>query len=264
VLTADLGDRQLSYLRRGSGEPLLLIQGMAGHHGLWRDDFLARLEPDFDIVAYDHRGVGDSTDVPGQFTIAELAEDAAALLDQLGWDTAHVFGISMGGMVAQELALQHPERVDRLVLGCTYCGGPGSSLTAPGPVRMMEAMNSGVLDDAIRAGFLANLSPTWAADPAHLQEFHQIVLSVRVPVPLVMRQAQAAFTHDTSARLPSLAAPTLVMAGTADEMLLYANSEVIAGLIPGAALHSLPDVGHLFWWERPDESADAIRTHLLS
>ncbi len=259
---ADLGDRRLSYIRRGSGEPLLLIMGMAGHIGLWREDFLAALEGSFDIVAYDQRGIGDSTDVPGPFTIAELAQDAVDLLDALGWESAHVFGISMGGMVAQELVVNHPDRVRRLVLGCTYCGGPRTNPMAPGPMRMMTAMNSGDIEVALRAGFDANLSASWAADDAHWREFHDIALGARVPVPVVMRQAQAAFVHDTSTRLPAVAAPTLVMAGTVDEMVLYANNEVIASLIPGATMHPLPDAGHLFWWERPDEVVEAITKHL--
>ena len=260
---ADIADRRLFYTRQGSGEPLLLIMGMAGHHNLWRADFLELLAADFDVIAYDHRGVGESTDVPGQFTIAELADDAAALLDAVGWDSAHVFGISMGGMVAQELVLSHPERVRRLALGCTFCGGPRTNPMAQGPMRMLEAMNSGVLEKSLRAGFEANLSTTYAADDAHWRQFFDIALSVPVPVPLVMRQAQAAFVHDTSTRLPTVTAPTLVLAGTADEMVVYANNEVIASLIPNATMHTLPDVGHLFWWERPDEVASALREHLL-
>jgi pimeloyl-ACP methyl ester carboxylesterase len=259
---AELDGRRLSYVRRGSGEPLLLIMGMAGHLGLWREDFLAELERSYDIVAYDQRGIGDSTDVPGPFTIGELADDAAAVLDAVGWESAHVFGISMGGMVAQELVLNHPERVRRLVLGCTYCGGPRTNPMAPGPMRMMTAMNSGNIEAALRAGFEANLSPTWAADDDHWRDFQDIALAARVPVPVVLRQAQAAFVHDTSTRLPAITAPTLVMAGTVDEMVLYANNEVIASLIPGARLHSLPDVGHLFWWERPGEVVETITKHL--
>jgi 3-oxoadipate enol-lactonase len=259
---ADLDGRRLSYVRRGSGDPMLLIMGMAGHIGLWREDFLAELEKSYDVVAYDQRGIGDSTDVPGPFTIADLADDAVALLDALGWDSAHVFGISMGGMVAQELVLDHPERVRRLVLGCTYCGGPRTNPMAPGPMRMMTAMNSGNLEAALRAGFEANLSPIWTADDEHWREFRDIALAARVPVPVVLRQAQAAFVHDTSTRLPTITTPTLVMAGTSDEMVLYPNNEVIASLIPGATMHPFPDVGHLFWWERPDEVVEAITKHL--
>jgi pimeloyl-ACP methyl ester carboxylesterase len=258
----EVANRTIYYDRRGHGEPLLLIMGMAGHRGLWRDDFLDLLADDFDVVTYDQRGIGESTDVPGPFSINDLAEDAAAMIDGLGWDSAHVFGISMGGMVAQELALRHRERVRKLVLGCTYCGGPGSSLDAPGPMRMITAMNTGVAEDAIRAAFVANMSPTWTTDETHWQEFSRIALSERVPVPVVMRQAQAAFAHNTAARLPSISAPTLVIAGTADEMVGYANNELIASLIPSADLLSFPDVGHLFWWERPKQTADAIREHL--
>ena len=260
----EVANRTIAYDRRGHGEPLLLIMGMAGHRGMWREDFLDLLTDDFDVVTYDHRGIGDSTDVAGAFTIRDLADDALALLDGLGWSSAHVFGISMGGMIAQELALGHRDRVRNLVLGCTYCGGPGAALDAPGPLRMITAINSGVAEDAVRAGYLANLSPTWTADETHWTEFSSIALSERVPVPVVMRQAQAAFGHNTAARLPSLTAPTLVIAGTLDEMIGYANSELIASLIPSASLVTLPAVGHLFWWERPKETAYAIREHLHS
>src|SRR5581483_5595604 len=91
-----------------------------------------------EVIVYDHRGVGESTDVPGNFTIADLAADAIALLDALDVEQAHVFGISMGGAVAQELAVTYPDRVRGLVLGCTFCGGPRSTLSAPGPVAMLQ------------------------------------------------------------------------------------------------------------------------------
>lgn len=262
-MIAELAERRLSYQRRGRGEPLLLIMGMAGHAGLWRDDFVARLATDFEVVTYDHRGIGDSSDVPGPFTIAELAADATALLDAIGWRDAHVFGISMGGMVAQELVLSHPGRVRRLALGCTYCGGPRTNPMAPGPMRMMTAMNSGDVEAALRAAFQANLSPAWTADQSHWREFRDIALAERVPVHVVLRQAQAAFVHDTSTRLPSVRTPTLVMAGTADEMVLYPNNEVIAGLIPDARMITFDDAGHLFWWEHPDETVAALTEHLL-
>jgi pimeloyl-ACP methyl ester carboxylesterase len=260
---AEVGDRTLSYTRRGAGQPLLLVMGMAAHQGLWHDDFVELLAADFEVVTYDHRGIGSSQDDGSAFTITDLTADAVALLDALGWQSAHVFGISMGGMVAQELALSYPERVRGLVLGCTYCGGAGSSLTAQGPMKMVAAMNSGIAEDAVRAGFLANLSPTWTADDEHWIEFSRVALAERVPVPVVMRQAQAVFAHNTAARLPGLTTPTLVIAGTADDMLMYSNSELIASLLPNGVMLSFPDVGHLFWWERPTETAAAIRDHLL-
>lgn len=253
----------MHYVRRGSGAPLLLIQGMAAHHKMWGEQFLASLTDDFDVVAYDHRGIGTSTDVPGQFTTADLADDAVALLDVLGWPVAHVMGISLGGMVAQELTIGHAERVGRLVVGCSYAGGPGSMLAAPGPMRMLEAMNTRDVDLAVRTAYEANLSPGFRDDEARFEPFRSASLAVRVPVPTVLRQAQAAFVHDTSARLAKVTAPTLVLHGTADDMLVVDNSAHIAGLIPEAQLTTLDGVGHLFWWEQPDFVAGLVRSHLL-
>ena len=198
MTTAQLDDRVLFYERRGSGDPLLLIQGMAGHHKIWGEPLLSALAEDFDVVAYDHRGVGDSTDVDGPFTIADLADDAVRLMDDLGWDSAHVFGISMGGMVAQELALGRPDRVRALVLGCTYAGGAGATLAGPGPMMMFAAMQTGDADKAARAGFEANFSTAYTADESRFEPFRELALGVRLPVPVIMRQAQAASVHDTS------------------------------------------------------------------
>src|ERR1700759_409163 len=109
--------RRLFYERSGNdggGEPLLLIQGMSGTHLAWGGPLMEELDADFDVVVFDHRGIGRSDPVSDPFTIADLARDAVGLLDQLGWDDAHVMGISMGGMVAQELALSVPERIRTL------------------------------------------------------------------------------------------------------------------------------------------------------
>ena len=259
---ADLGDRKLFYVRRGSGEPLLLIQGMAGHVPIWGEPLLSRLEKDFDVVAYEHRGIGESDEVEGDFSITDLADDAVALLDVLGIASAHVFGISMGGMVAQELALRHPERVRRLVLGCTDAGG-AERLLGPGPMEMFEAMQTGDRDKAVRAAFRANLSADFTADEANYAPFAEASLATRVRVPVVIAQAQAAFVHDAADRLGALRVPTLVLHGTADRMVPFANAERLVAVIPGAQLHSFDGAGHLFWWERPAEAAELVREHLL-
>ncbi|MDQ2750479.1 MAG: alpha/beta hydrolase [Actinomycetota bacterium] len=260
---ADVGSRRLYYEQRGSGAPLVLIQGMAGHHRMWGEQFLDALAKDFDVVTFDHRGVGYSTDIPGQFTIADLAADSVALLDALGWSDAHIMGISLGGMVAQELALLRPDRVRKLVLGCTYAGGPGTTMTAGGPLRMIQPMITGNVDVAIRTAYEVNLSPGLRQDEGQFERFKAACLSVRVPVPTVLRQAQASFVHNTSARLPDLAAATLVVHGTLDEMVAAANGRYVAELIPKARLEILDGLGHLFWWERPALAAGLVRAHCL-
>jgi 3-oxoadipate enol-lactonase len=259
---ADVGEIELSYKRAGAGPPLLLIMGMSGTFDHWGAGFLDGLRRDFDTIVYDHRGVGESSRLEGSITIAQLAEDAAGLLDALRIDSAHVVGISMGGMVAQELALACPERVRTLTLGCTYCGGEGSSLTTREVLRgLTEGMMSGDRERALRAAWEANVSPAMAGDANAYATFLEIGRRRAVAVPVVMAQMQAIVAHDTSARLSELTLPTLVVHGTADEMIPVENGRLIASRIPGARLEIFDGVGHLFFWERPDRSAELVREH---
>ena len=260
---AHVGEIELSYERAGSGPSMLVIMGMSGTFDHWDAGFLGDLRSDFDVTVYDHRGVGSSTRLgQEQLTIAQLAEDAAGLLAALQVDTAHVLGISMGGMVAQELALAYPERIDTLTLGCTYCGGEGSALSSKEVMRRLtEGMSSGVRERAIRAAWEANVSPAFAANDEAYARFLGIGLRRAVPVVTIMAQMRAIAAHDTSTRLPQLRLPTLVIHGTLDEMLPVQNGHMIAGLIPGSRLEILDGVGHLFFWEQPAHSAELVRAH---
>jgi pimeloyl-ACP methyl ester carboxylesterase len=256
------GEVELDYERGGSGEPLLLIMGMSGTALHWSEAFLDMLREDFDVIVYDHRGVGASTRLDGSLTIAQMADDAAALLRALDIDAAHVMGISMGGMIAQELALSEPQLLNTLTLGCTYCGGPGSALSSPDVMqRLSEAMMSGDRALALRVGWEINVSPTMAADERAAAEFIAIGEQRPVAVPVVLAQLQAVVAHDTSARLPQLRLPTLVIHGTEDQLLPVQNGRLIASLIPGAELEIFDGVGHLFFWERAERTAELVRAH---
>jgi 3-oxoadipate enol-lactonase len=258
----NVGEIELSYERSGSGPPLLMIMGMAGTALSWGEPFLERLREDFETILYDHRGTGASSRLDGPLTIAQLAADAAGLLDALEIDSAHVLGISMGGMVAQELALADPARIRTFALGCTYCGGEGSALAGEDILRRLaEAMSSGDRARVIRASWEINVSPSFAADNDAYARFVEIAQRRAVAVDVIMAQMQAITGHDTSARLPSLELPTLVLHGTLDQMLPVQNGHLIAGLIAGAQLEIFDGVGHLFFWERPEQSADLVREH---
>ncbi len=260
----NVGGRSFHYERRGSGEPLLLIMGLSGNSAHWGEPFLSRLERDFDVIAFDNRGMGRSGWVDADFTIADMAGDAAGVLAELGLDAAHVMGISMGGMIAQELALSEPERVRGLVLGCTYAGGEGSALADQSVIETLAGpMLSGDRDAAIRAGWSVNVSEPYAADEAAFARFKQTALEHPAPVAVIMRQFQAVGGHDTSGRLAQIGAPTLVIHGTADRMLPVANARLIAAAIPGARLELLDGVGHMFWWERPERSAELVHDFLF-
>jgi pimeloyl-ACP methyl ester carboxylesterase len=261
---AQIGDNVLDYERSGEGPPLLAIMGMSGTLLHWGEPFLAPLRERFEVIVYDHRGVGASSRLEGAITIRDMAADAAGLLRALGVERAHVLGISMGGMVAQELVLSQPALVETLTLGCTYCGGPQSSYGSPQREDLYEAMRSGDRERALRAAFEINLSPQAAAEPELWRRFHDIAEKRAVALPVIMAQLGAALGHDTSARLLSVQAPTLVIHGSADEMIAVQNARLIASLIPGAQLEIFDGVGHLFFWELPERSAELVCEHALA
>jgi 3-oxoadipate enol-lactonase len=259
---ANVGEIELSFERAGVGPPLLLIMGMSGTKHHWGEVVLEELRRDFDTIVYDHRDAGDSTKTGEPFTIADLAEDAAGLLEALDVESAHVMGISMGGMVAQELALNHPERIRSLTLGCTYCGGEGSSLTSEEVLgRIMEGMSSGDRERAIRTGWEVNVSPSFAADENAYARFLQTGMRYALPVHVIMQQMHAIVAHDTSARLPGLRTPTLVVHGTLDQMLPVQNGHMIARLIPDSRLEILEGIGHMYFLEEPVRTAELVREH---
>jgi 3-oxoadipate enol-lactonase len=260
--TIDVAGSPIEYVRRGTGEPLLMIQGMSGTHAAWGEPFLSLLEPHFDLIAYDHRGIGRSAPREGSFTIADLAGDAAAVLDAFEIGRAHVLGISMGGMVAQELAIAHPERIRTLTLGCTYPGGAGSQLTDQAVVqRLLAGFATGDPEQILRASFSVNVSPAFAAEPGEWERFLAMAGEVPAPIPVVFEQLRAAGLHNARDRLETISAPTLVIHGDRDEMLDVLNGRLIAQLIPGARLEVLPGVGHIFWWEQPDVAARLVIEH---
>jgi 3-oxoadipate enol-lactonase len=237
---------------------------MSANHLAWGQPFSSLLEQSFETIVFDNRGMGLSNPVTEGFSIAEMAADTAALLDALELESAHVLGISMGGMIAQELALAHPERLRSLTIGCSYCGGPGSQLMDPTDFQgLAEAWSSGDQDRVMRAMWELNVSPTFAADGDYAA-FTEMAAALPAPRQTIALQLQAIAAHDTSARLPELAVPTLVIHGTVDRVLPYPNGPLIASLIPGARLETYEEIGHMFWWEQHERTAELVRTHALA
>jgi 3-oxoadipate enol-lactonase len=264
VPTVDAGGTELHYLRAGAGEPMLLIQGMSATHMTWGRPFLDELEPHFECVVFDNRGMGLSGRAELPFTIADMATDTVALLDALEIESAHVVGISMGGMIAQELALAHPERIRTLTLGATYCGGPKGTLMAPEDLQLLdEAMASGERERVFRAMWEINLSPGFRENEGRFTAFKEMGEALPAPGPVILQQMRACGAHKASERLAQISVPTLVIHGDEDRLLGPSNGREIAALIP-ARLEMLEGVGHMFWWEQPQRSAELIREHALA
>ena len=261
--SVDAGGTELHYVRAGAGEPMLLIQGMSATHRTWGRPFLSPLEESFECIVFDNRGMGLSGQAEMPFTIADLAGDTVGLLDALEIERAHVVGISMGGMIAQELALAHPERIRSLTLGATYCGGPEGTLMAAEDLQLLgAAMASGDREQVLRAMWEINLSPAFREDESHYAEFREMAQALPAPKQVILQQMRACGAHDTSARLSQVSVPTQVIHGTADRLLGVGNGIQIAGLL-GVDPQLLDDVGHMFWWEQPQRSAALVREHAL-
>jgi 3-oxoadipate enol-lactonase len=248
-----LSATRLHVERSGAGEPLLWITGFAISSEIFApviDDYAA----EFDCIRYDNRGAGRS-DVPWKPTsIPELAADAVRLLDALGLDSAHVYGLSMGGMVAQELALRFPQRMRALVLGGTWHGGPRAVLPSP---RVAAALTSRGAPAAVRAELVGR---ALFSEGFRTQHPDQVARHLRnlAAHPASLRGLALHLTattyHDTRARLPRIAAPTLVMHGEADELTPVRNARLLAELIPDATLELLPGAGHGYLLEQPAEA----------
>jgi 3-oxoadipate enol-lactonase len=255
---ASNGGVELAYEVVGSGPPLLLVQGL-GYGGRGFGPAIALLAEDFTVALFDNRGFGAS-DVPaGPYSVGDLAGDAAAVLDAAGFERAHVVGASLGGMVAQELALARPGRVDRLVLACTTPGGAGSHAMPARTVELMAEVPRLSPDAALR-----RLVENSLGDPR--PELVEDVLAYRRAHPPDtagwMAQAAAGATHDALDRVAEIRAPTLVVTGTADAVVDPRNSELLAERIPDARLERLDGSGHLLFWERAEEFAEVVRGFL--
>jgi pimeloyl-ACP methyl ester carboxylesterase len=258
VPSARLADIALHYTERGSGRPLLLVPGIPAIASDWAP-LAERLDGSRRVIAYDNRGSGASGVTPAPYTCAQLAADAIALLDALEIERADVFGMSLGGMIAQEVALEWPERVDRLVLGCTHCGLDHAARPDRDAGRAF-AMETDDWPERMRA--LAPFAFAAGAGPELLGPFvEKKVADVQDPEGY-RGQIAAVLTHDTYERLPQIACPTLIVTGDGDRVIPAASSDVLHERIPGARLEIVAGAGHLFFLERPEESVRLLEDFL--
>lgn len=242
--------------------PLLLIRGLARSARYWGQvtQIFARHHR---VVTFDNRGVGNSDATMPPYSTALMADDAAAVLDAAGIERAHVFGMSLGGMIAQMVALRHPHRVDRLVLGCTT---PGGRKADRGSWRTIaEMVRSGMLPPAAGVHRVAPLllSRETIDERRHvLDEWIAIASSERKSRRGLFGQLLAGGRHDAYQQLERITAPTLVVTGDADRLIPPSNSRILAERIPGAELIMLEGVGHDFTSDRPAESAEVVGSFL--
>jgi 3-oxoadipate enol-lactonase len=240
---------------QGQGEPVLLIMGLAYPSQMW---YRTRplLASRYRTVALDNRGIGQSDVPPGPYPIALMASDAAAVLNAAGIESAHVFGVSMGGMIAQEFALQYPKRVLSLILGCTAAGGPAAVRAEPEAIQMLMRREK--------------MSPEQAAEAAVPFIYDPTTPRARIDEDLTIRrpwfpspegyaaQLQGILGWEAYSRINQIVAPTLVIHGESDRLIPPGNAKLIAERIPGAKLVMIPRASHLFLTDQTEVSHHAI------
>jgi pimeloyl-ACP methyl ester carboxylesterase len=262
MATVTIGDVEIAYETYGEGPPLLMIMGFTGSRHHWLG-FERRFADRFRVIAFDNRGVGESGVTRGPYSTAQMAGDALGLLDALDVPRAHVMGVSMGGMIAEELALAAPQRVDRLVLGCTHFGGPNQILPAPGVLETFTRAGKQAAEKTIRDLLELNFTMRFMNEhPEVVDDLVRHGLSARMSPFGFWGQSAAIAGHDVEARLGAITAPTLVIAGDEDRLIPVENSRVLASLLPSASLVELPGIAHMFWVEAPDAAEAAVRRAL--
>lgn len=257
---------ELAYAEQGAGEPLLLISGIGYDRWQWRR-MLPGLAARHRVITPDNRGVGASDRPPGPYSADLLADDLLGLLDALGLPRAHVLGHSMGGFVAQAMALQHPERVDRLILASTHFGGPNALPVTPEALAILTDTECDPATRALR-GLAVSCAPGFAeAHPDLIRDW--LAERARQPLDPAAHAAQLAIgaalaspEASFEARLGTLGMPTLILFGAQDRVVPPANGELLARAIPGSRLERIPDAGHFFPIETPEAANRAVLAFL--
>jgi len=241
------------YEIHGKGDPLILIMGLRRNAEWWYCQ-IPVLSEHFKVIAFDNRGAGRSDKPRMDYSIRLFADDTAALLEALGIKKAHVLGISMGGYIAQELAINYPDKVRSLILGCTSCGGERAVRMSPERMKEFEAVEGLTPEEILRKNMDIYFSDEFIQEhPEKVEEFMEISLRYPQPPEFFERQFAACLKHDTVNRLHLIPVPILIMAGEDDPLVPSENSRILKDLIPGAELYLFPGCRHCFFIESTEE-----------
>jgi pimeloyl-ACP methyl ester carboxylesterase len=245
---------------RGAGPPLLMINGFRRSRVVWMEGVLKPLAERFQLILMDNRGTGYSDKPQDGYSTEAFADDCAGVIAGLGLPRAHVFGVSMGGMIAQRMATRHPQKVHGLALGCTTWGrGSIAPEKRVGDLLRLVPNESMDAREVARRQEELYYMPAFRRDQRALIEgMFDLVNLNPTPMHAVKGHLKAIDAFDGQADLAQIKAPTLVITGEGDPLFPAENSRQIASRIPGAQLVMLPDASHFFWIEKPQETAGAL------
>lgn len=255
--TIKVGDINMYYEVHGEGEPLLIIMGHSGTTALWGPT-IPLLAREYRVIAFDNRGIGYSEAADLPLSTNTMADDAAGLLDALGIDSAHVFGVSMGSMIAQEFALNYPDRVVSLILGSTSYGS--SHVPLPDEIAAFAEQMAAMSQEDFAKMLPAMLyTPEFMeSNPQAVEETIGWLMEKPIPPHVRVRQSEAVIAHDTYERLPQIKAPTLVVGGAKDILFSVEYQRGVASRIPNAELVIWENLSHGFMLQNPEETIKVV------
>ncbi len=249
---AHVNDIDIYYEIHGSGPPLVLIMGLRRNAEWWYRQ-IPELSKHFTVVAFDNRGAGRSDKPETDYSIRLFADDTAGLMDFLSIPKAHILGVSMGGYIAQELAINYPDKIDRLILGCTSCGGSRAVTMSEDRMEKFQANQGLTPEQILRKDMDLLFSDRFAQEhPDQIEEFVNISLRYYQPADAFFRQLNACLKHDTGDRVHEISAPTLIMTGGDDILVPTENSFILEELMPDAILDLFPGCRHCFFMEESE------------
>ncbi|MBU1194538.1 MAG: alpha/beta hydrolase [Proteobacteria bacterium] len=255
---ADIDGCNYYYEVTGNGDPLVMIRGLGSNLDHWYPQIQA-LTQHFRVMAFDNPGIARTKDVIKPYSILKMAQNIPKLMDVAGIEKAHVFGLSMGGMIAQELALNFPERIQRLILCVTHCGKSHSISPSDKVNQLFAAMIKEGTDEARAAAAAVMFAQeTLENNPETAAEYAGISMKYPVSTEILVKQSQAIQEFDTWERLTDITPPTLVLGADKDVLIPPENLNILADRIPNAKLHFIKGGGHQVMIEQPDDCNTAI------
>lgn len=259
-----IGNTQIYYEVHGQGYPLVLIRGLGSNADHWYEQ-VPEFSKHYQVVTFDNRGIARSNPFTDILSIEQMAHDTVGLMHSLNIAKAHILGFSMGGMIAQRIAIDYPERVSKLILVSTHCGGKQQVLASQEPIDIFDRyINNPNLENASKAAEALYASETIVHRKEVIKKYFEVSGKYSSPVKVLKAQAKAISNHNTWKALSSIGVKTLVLTGTEDVLVPPENSRILAERIPNAELAFINKGGHQVLIEQSYQSNNKILDFLVA
>lgn len=259
-----VNDIEMYYEIHGKGFPIVMIMGLSANTEWWTDDLLESLGEEFKLIIFDNRGAGKTEKTNRDYSIKMLADDTVALMDGLKIEKFHVLGVSMGGMIAQELVLNYPERVENLILGCTHCGGSKQILPSQKVIDVLsqdrdnmtpEELINGTIPLLFTEDFIKN-------NPEFIKSYRQELLKSPISAESFEQQMKAILSFNTCLKLKKITCPTLIIHGKKDILVPHENAGILNKRIANSKVILIDEAAHSFFQPNPEMVVNEIISFL--